>query len=201
MGRHYFSTKTEADNLLKIDLSWLKKQNILQSSCSTQIAWANEYAENENNIGIDVAISNSEKYIRLYYIQTERNGEQKDFNYRIPIISTSCHYGGKRYWFICPWHKNGVYCGKRVRVLYKAGDYFACRHCYNLTYRTRNENRRHRIPPLFNGLIIERKIEKLQEKIKKPFYAKKPTKKQKKLEQLYQQASMNFSCIEAENLL
>ena len=47
---------------------------------------------------------------------------------------TSCNYGGRRPWFICG------NCGRRVAVLYGAGKYFACRHCYDLTYRSCQES-------------------------------------------------------------
>jgi hypothetical protein len=36
------------------------------------------------------------------------------------------------------------YCGRRVAKLYDAGDLFACRHCYGLTYQTQKEKPRDR---------------------------------------------------------
>jgi hypothetical protein len=38
---------------------------------------------------------------------------------RINFIWTTCNYGGKRVWFICP------SCGKRVAVIYLGCKYFA----------------------------------------------------------------------------
>ncbi len=46
------------------------------------------------------------------------------------------HYGGLRYWFICPLLVNGVACRRRVAKLYFRGWYFGCRHCHGLTYRS-----------------------------------------------------------------
>jgi len=201
MGRYYSSTKTEADNLKKIDLSWLKANKILNGYHSTTISWTNGFTNDKSSIGIDINLLGNEKYAHLHYTQTEYNGDKKDFDYKIPIVETSCHYGGKRYWFICPMSKNGQYCGKRVRVLYKDGGYFACRHCYNLTYTARNENRRYKMFPLFNTLLIENKIEKLHEKIKRRVYAGKPTKKQQRLEQLYSQASQSYSRFNEKDML
>jgi hypothetical protein len=71
-----------------------------------------------------------------------------------------------------------------VGVLYKAGDYFGCRHCYNLTYSSKNENRRYRNYPLFFWLKSLKKIEELEEKIKRPYYNGKPTRKQRRLEKI-----------------
>lgn len=56
------------------------------------------------------------------------NGEIDD-SFR--LISTTCHYGGRRYWIKC-------HCERRVGVIYKIGGVFACRHCHKLTYASRN---------------------------------------------------------------
>jgi len=57
------------------------------------------------------------------------------------------------------------------------GSEFACRHCYNLTYASRNESRRGDIE-IFRKLF---KAESIEEQIKKRFYKGKPTKKYRQL--------------------
>jgi hypothetical protein len=60
--------------------------------------------------------------------------------YTVSINTTPLPWGKPRLWWTCP-NKN---CGRRVAHLYIApgGQYFLCRHCYNLTYRsTQEENR------------------------------------------------------------
>ena len=37
-------------------------------------------------------------------------------------------------WFVCSVRTNGQYCGRRVAVLYAAGELFACRRCCGLAY-------------------------------------------------------------------
>jgi hypothetical protein len=37
-----------------------------------------------------------------------------------------------------------VGCGRRVAVLYMGGEYFACRHCYNLAYKSQRETKANR---------------------------------------------------------
>ena len=64
----------------------------------------------------------SAKYIEVSY--THRN---KPYNYSIQLSKSACHYGGYRYWWLCP------QCSKRVSVLYCAGLY-VCRHCINAPY-------------------------------------------------------------------
>ena len=127
-------------------------------------------------------VSESESYLRIYYTQTDEDGNKKDFDYKIPITTTPCYFGGYRYWFICPWYANKVYCGRRVGMLYKNGDYFACRHCYDLSYASKNKSKSKfslMLDPLFERDEIAEKKYKLRVK----FWKGKPTKRYRKLEQ------------------
>lgn len=60
----------------------------------------------------------------------------------ILLDTTPCHFGGFRFWFICPRLPDGFPCNKRVRTLYLPPDsrLFGCRTCYNLTYRSCQEH-------------------------------------------------------------
>ena len=119
----------------------------------------------------------------------------------MPITTTPCNFGGQRYWFVCSLTKKGIYCGRRVGVLYKDGDYFGCRHCYELTYSSRNENRHYKYYPLFATLTLSKKIEELEAKIKRPYYAGKPTKKQKALDKLHNYSWENKDLLRLKDLL
>lgn len=61
------------------------------------------------------------------HFEYKHNG--KDYNYHVKLDRTPCHYGGYRYWYLCP------HCGKRTSVLYRAGLY-VCRHCIGANYQT-----------------------------------------------------------------
>jgi hypothetical protein len=187
MGRWSYGGKTEADYLQKIETSFLRKHGFFNGWRSDTITWTNGYSGNKSSVGIEVSTLDNDDYLRIHYTQTDNDtGKKKDFDYKIPLVTTPCRYGGRRYWFKCPWYKNSIYCGHRVSVLYKDGDYFACRHCYDLTYSSRKENRRYRYYPLFNVMELETKIEQLEEQIKRPYYANKPTRKQQQLLRLYE---------------
>lgn len=56
------------------------------------------------------------------------------FNRQLTLERTAMHLGGERVWWHCP------RCDKRVALLY-GGRELACRHCWGLTYRCRNETR------------------------------------------------------------
>lgn len=184
MGRWGYSNKEETDNLKKIEIWWLKKYGYFNDWKSGGIEWSGRSSE-KSSIGILVSTINNDNYIKLQYTQTERSGEKKSFDYKVKLTTTDCNYGGKRYWFICPLSKDGLACNKRVGVLYKSGDYFGCRHCYDLTYNSRNENRTYKYYPLFNTLTLRKKAEDLEAKIKRPYYAGKITRKQIQLEKIY----------------
>ena len=48
-------------------------------------------------------------------------------SYLIRLVTTPCHLGGVRWWFICPLVRGAVACGWRVRKLYLCGRYFGDR--------------------------------------------------------------------------
>ena len=82
------------------------------------------------------------------HFKYKHNG--KDYNYHVKLDRTPCHYGGYRYWYLCP------HCGKRTSVLYRAGLY-ECRHCIGANYQTQLNQ------PLDN---IRRKMHKVASKLK-----------------------------------
>lgn len=185
MGRHYYSGKDEADHLKKISIYFLNQNKYFETAYhSGDISWSRN-GEKTGSITVEYIVDYNEYYLRFIYTQTDKDtGEKKDFNYKVRLDATPCNYGGLRYWFVCPLSANGIPCNKRVGVLYKNGDYFGCRHCYNLTYRSKNENRRYRYNPLFNVLNYSDRIEELEAKTNRRYYAGKLTKTYQKIVKL-----------------
>lgn len=176
MGRYSYSGRLVAESLHTISIYYLRKIDYLNNRHYGSLTWSSN-GEKIGSVGVETMVCESEKYLRLDYTITRRRSNEKvGFNYKIQIVETKCHFGGVRYWFKCGASYNGVYCGRRVAKLYQGGDYFACRHCYNLTYESRNENPTYRNYP-FRQLIIYKKIEDLKETIKKRTYKGKSTKK------------------------
>jgi hypothetical protein len=174
--------KQEADSLQKIGIYWLKKNGFLQGWKSGGVQWTNGWSDKKSSIGIEISTGNfpdektEDGYIRFQYTQTDLNGDKKDFDYKTSLTTTPCNFGGVRYWFICPLSVNGRYCGRRVGVLYKAGDYFGCRHCYNLTYSSRLKSG---IFKTTSNISIP-EIEALEKELKTKFYKGKMTKRYKR---------------------
>jgi len=172
-------SKTEADNLKKIQTTFLKKHGYLNKDSWKygEITWSNKWSDNKSSVSINVS-TGDEKYLRIYYTQTDRDtGEKKDFDYKIPIETTPCNFGGVRYWFRCILYKSGIYCGRRVGVLYKNGDWFGCRHCYNLTYESRKLSGPYKS---YGSIVSFPEIEKIRAEVKRTHYKGKPTRKYKR---------------------
>lgn len=174
MGRYYYSKKEEADGLKKIQFWFLKKHGYFKGGyVSGTIKWTSGWTGAESSVGISTSIFEDEQYLRIWYTQTNSDGEKTDFDYKIPLATTPCHFGGKRYWFICPWYANGIYCGRRVGVLYLGGKYFACRHCYDLSYNSRNLGGWSKAA---GQVISEPYLEELRLRVKRKYYAGKMTR-------------------------
>jgi len=184
MKKYYKKTKTEADYLLRLDIHWLKVNGYLGNYKKGGMIWQGGRNKDES-IGIEASmVDNNNSIIRLFYALIV-NDQKTNFDYLIKLVATNCNYGGKRFWFICPLEHNGINCGRKIAVLYKKKDYFGCRHCQNLSYSSRNRNRRHKDYWLIRTLTIGNKIEAQKLKCKRKRYAGRLTKNQEKLFRLY----------------
>lgn len=196
MGRYSYSGRLVADPLHIISIYYLRKHDYLDEGFHSGVLTWSCRGEKTGSISFQTYISKEEKYIKLIYTITRRDsGKKDDFEYKIPIETTDCYFGGKRYWFRCNLYKNGFYCGHRVAKLYEGGDYFACRHCYNLTYASRNENPTYRHFP-YREMMIETKIDELWQKMKKTNYKGKPTKIAQRIIKLKEKNKYSYGDLE-----
>ena len=122
-----WDAKSTTDSQDSIDIRLLKEQNCLLPGYSGSLSWSMR-GKTTGPIGYNI----KENSIILNYKHRSQSGEWEDVEQVISFDRTPCNYGGSRKWFLCP------RCFKRVAVLYGAGKYFFCRHCYNLTYESCN---------------------------------------------------------------
>lgn len=188
MGRYYWSKKDTVEDSTKLSIIKLKEFGLLRGCCGSMLTWTRSLSGHESSVGIVVGVLDK-PYVKLNYTITDRDsGQETDYDYKVDLATTPCHFGDVRYWFICPLSINGVYCGRRVAKLYcgPGGNYYGCRHCYDLSYESRNECRLGRFGRLGYVLKAERQIQKLREKVKRWTYRGRPTRKVKKLNALEQ---------------
>lgn len=175
MGRYRYGSKQEADDLKQFSVSFLRKYGYFRSSgLYGTIKWSRNGTPT-GNITVQSYINDNERCLRLIYTQTDRQtGEKTHFDYKIPLVTTPCYFGGFRYWFQCPWYAQGIFCGRRVGVLYLGDKYFACRHCYHLTYASRKLSGYWKT---IGSVISMPDLENMESKIKRKWYAGKMTKR------------------------
>jgi hypothetical protein len=90
--------------------------------------------------------------VLIYRARSLLSAEWRRIEQRVPIAWSNCHFGGRRPWFTCCARVNGRYCGRRVAVLYAAGELFACRICCNLAYESQQGS------PVLRSLSRSQKI-------------------------------------------
>ena len=134
MGRYYPGRKATVEDSCDLTIFQLKECGMLEGGhTATVITWVRSHSGKESRIGLEVNMT-GEPYARLTYSVIDREGNATPYDSKVELITTPCNLGGIRYWFACPW------CGRRVGGLYLApGERnFRCRHCTNLSYRSRN---------------------------------------------------------------
>ncbi len=90
-----------------------------------------------SEVGCELDVADGGCTLRLRY-EAAASGECLD--YPVALVTTPCRYGGWRWRFVCPLARGDTGCGRRARKLYLKGRYFGCRHCHDLTYRSRQRS-------------------------------------------------------------
>lgn len=83
-------------------------------------------------------------------ILVKRLDGEKLLTEEIAVTTMPCHFGGLRYFGLCP------LCQRQVRILYLRKSLLACRHCHNLSYHSKNVSFSTRL--LLKFLEIKKKI-------------------------------------------
>ena len=188
-------SKAIAEQSNSLSIFWLKKNGYLHKDYSQRyglITWTYGYSENKSSIDLTVKRDNwgmpeEQTYIQLNYTHTNSwNGEKSEMDFKIPLATTPCNYGGVRYWFVCPLFKNGQYCGRRVGVIYSIGKWFGCRHCGEIAYSSQNQSGH------YKGFVSIPDIERAEKEVKRYYYRGKPTRKYQRVIRLNEKFETGF---------
>ncbi len=123
-----WSSRETTERQHRIDIRYLKKQGYLRPGVIDLLSWSWR-----GTLTGSIRFRMEEGRMVLIYRHRSRGGELEDVEQVITLDRTPCNYGGHRSWFLCP------LCWRRVAVLYGAGKYFLCRHCYGLAYSSQHE--------------------------------------------------------------
>jgi hypothetical protein len=129
-----WDSKTTTESQHRIDIRRLKKQDYLRPGTIGSLSWS----QGEEETGSIRYRMEADRMVLLYR-HRPHGGEWEPVEQTITFDWTFCNYGGHRTWFLCP------RCWKRVVVLYGAEKYFLCRHCYDLTYSSQQEDKADRL--------------------------------------------------------
>lgn len=187
MGRRYFDKKDTVEDCRSVSIAFLKKHDYFCGYRYGLIAWTNWQGEQTASIGVTVCTTDGENYARFQYTNTRRStGVKTECDYKVRLVTTPCHLGGVRWWFICPLSRNGVPRGRRVGKLYcpPGSMYYGCRHCHDLSYESRNESHRGRFAHMSHFLTLDKRKERLLEGMKRWTHRGKPTRKSRRLDAL-----------------
>ena len=150
-GWYRYGAKETTCGLINLDVNYLSRNGNFASNQLSYMTWSRD---NEAICTINTRMDGP--YLVLGYRRRLRNGDWQGSEEIVLLSYTSCNYGGRRPWFICPGVRNGVPCQRRVAKLYAAGSYLLCRHCYNLVYESQREALRHRL--LYKAQGIRRRL-------------------------------------------
>ena len=164
--------KITVENSLKISMSRFKQWGCLDYQGNPIAGTLHWSYVGEESARVDYVLDLRCNSFRLVYKYRLHGEEWRDQDYYISIVQTPCYFGGVRYWFTCP------SCSKRVGCLYSVTGYFACRHCNDLSYDSKNTLKSGRpYEPIFRLYELEDKVEALRVR----YYKGKPTKRFAKL--------------------
>ncbi len=130
-GRYGFSfCKSTTSDCIAIDVRRWQREGLLTSPRYFDWKWL----RNEK-VTSSIEVIVQDDHVILNYKYRRRNQEWQKKNCPVYLDWTSCNYGGKRPWFLCPVRG----CGRRVAKLYSNG-VFACRQCHQVAYPSQREN-------------------------------------------------------------
>ncbi len=131
-----WSKKDLVEDCRSLDVNLWHRKGLLRPGQRFRWAWTRDGKEVAS-----MGVATLPDALELSYIIRPETDAAEKVRYIVPLTWTSCNYGGRRPWFVCP----GKGCGRRVGKLYLGGKYFLCRHCYDLVYESQRRDRASRL--------------------------------------------------------
>jgi len=155
MGRFLYTNRFTVSEVPSISIFWLNKSKFLKAGIHTGMKSYSSRGKDKGTIVFKVTMTEvNNEYIEIVYLPSSE--KKKPLYYKAWITTTSCNFGGNRWWFLCPFVKNGIDCERRVGKLYLLDGVLACRHCHHLTYKSCQES--HKYDRIFRGIGIHPKF-------------------------------------------
>ena len=118
------------ESVRSIDANALHTAGAFCSGVHSTVRW-----QSAGEVTSVVRIEASDGQLRLLFRGRFSDAEWQELSQTIFTCEQSCHFGGRRTYFLCP----GRNCNRQVVKLYFTGSVFRCRHCCGLTYSCQRE--------------------------------------------------------------
>lgn len=171
--RYYYNSKATVEASCDLTIFQLKRWGALAGNATTSVEWVASWNGKKSRIQVATDMTDDPS-VKLTYAITDGQGNKTDYDYSVTLTTTKCHFGGVRFWFVCPM------CSSCVGGLYlpPGAVRFSCRHCNNLSYWSRNRCQ------LETFGHTSRQIDKLRSEIKRWTWGGRPTRKVRRLRRL-----------------
>ena len=149
--------KATVESIQRIDIRWLKKQGYLHPGKIGALSWSCG-GEPTGSIGFRIEADSI-----ILFSSRKQDGEKgENVQQTIHLARTTCHFGGYRKWLVCP------HCGRRVALLHLGPNLFLCRHCYNLSYASQQEQPTDRLMRKTSKILNRLGVEDIESILFKP---------------------------------
>jgi hypothetical protein len=141
-GRYGGRPTSEATNSFVLNIAALKRAKVLRRGILCLLTFTFDDFRRELPVSIRLDLrDDSNCYAELTHATRSTSAEAEQITYRIRLTTTRPHFGGERWWFICP--RRGALAAKLYLPL--GGRQFWSRSGYSLGYACQRESRRDRL--------------------------------------------------------
>lgn len=144
MGRKPWSSRLTVEQCVALDTRDFARAGVFgcKSGTSGTIAWRSHGSESKTVMRFWVVIDPRSGITLGFELPAPASPSEpfsalfSTFYFAVRVVSTECHFGGQRWWFLCPIPRGNAVCGARAKKLYlpPGATAFGCRRCWNLTY-------------------------------------------------------------------
>jgi hypothetical protein len=135
MGQSTCSARETCDSYRSLDVRQLHREGRVRAGQSFWISWSYR-GEPLGSVAIK---TEPDLMVLTFQRRSSASEEWSAVEQHVPVVWTSCPFGGQRPWFCCSAYSSGRCCGRRVAKLYFGNGVFACRQCHGLAYASQHE--------------------------------------------------------------